>query len=141
MFDKPCLSLTPHSKTRQVKSEVWMLRFGSPGELQLDVLPQYVIGTPPVFKYHPFQFIDFKEQVYIQKQATQRMAEHLPTCAAKFYMDFRFMRFSTNDYKYPNKTTDCIVTSYDGFSSHLVIVDGASQKSLGILNKVKGSPF
>jgi hypothetical protein len=63
----PKFSLT--TKARQIKSEVWMLRFGSPGEHQLDVLPQHVIGTPSVFEYHPFWFIDFKEQAYIRKQA------------------------------------------------------------------------
>ncbi len=46
-----------------------MLRFGSPGEHQLDVLPLHVVGTPPIFKYHPFYYIDFKEQAYIRKQA------------------------------------------------------------------------
>jgi hypothetical protein len=68
-----------------------MLRFGSPGEHQLDVLPQHVVGTPSVFKYHPFWFIDFKEQAYIRKQAAQRKAERIPTCGAEFFMDFGFM--------------------------------------------------
>ena len=70
---------TPTSKARQVESETWMLRFGSPGEHQLDVLPSHVIGTPPVFEYHPFRSIDFKEQAYIRKQAAQRTAERLST--------------------------------------------------------------
>ena len=81
----------PTSKARQIESEVWMLRFGSPGKHQLDVLPSHVIGTPPVFEYHPFQSIDFKEQAYIQKQAAQRTAERIPTCGAEFFMDFAFM--------------------------------------------------
>ena len=45
---------TPTPKARQIESELWLLRFGSPGEHQLDVLPLHVTGTPPVFKYHPF---------------------------------------------------------------------------------------
>ena len=98
-----------------------MLRFGSPGEHQLDVLP------PPVFEYHPFQSIDFKGQAYIRKQAAQRTTERIPTCGAEFFMDFAFMRSSTEDYKCPNKDTDRVVTSYDGRMSHLIIVNGASR--------------
>ena len=59
----------PSSRARQVKSEVWLARLGSSGEGQLDLLPGHVIGTPPVFKYHPFRSIDFKEQASIRKQA------------------------------------------------------------------------
>jgi hypothetical protein len=116
----------PTSKACQVESEVWMLRFGAPGEYQLNVLPQHIVGTPLVFEYHPFRYIDFKEQAYIRKQAAQRKAERIPTCGAEFYMDFGFMWSSTEDYKCPNKSTDQVVTSYDGYSSHLIIVDGAS---------------
>ena len=64
----------PTSPARQIESEVWMLRFGSPGEHQLNILPSHIIGTPPVFEYHPFQSIDFKEQAYIRKQAARRTA-------------------------------------------------------------------
>jgi hypothetical protein len=42
------------SKACQVESELWALRFGLPGEHQLDVLPSHVEGTPSCFKYHPF---------------------------------------------------------------------------------------
>jgi hypothetical protein len=118
-----------------------MLRFGSPGEHQLDVLPSHVIGTPPVFEYHPFRSIDFKEQAYIRKQAARRTAERLPTCGAEFFMDFAFMRSSTDDYKRPNKATDRIVTSYDGHSSHLIVVDGASRRVWAFLTKSKEPPL
>jgi hypothetical protein len=103
-----------------------MLQFGSSGKRQLDVLLIHVVGTPPVFEYHPFRYIDFKEQAYIRKRAAQRTADCIPTCGAEFFMDFGFMRSSTEDYKCPNKSTDRVVNSYDGYSAHLVIVDGAS---------------
>ncbi len=83
---------TPTTKMRQVESEVWTLWFGSPGKHQFDFLPQNVISTSPVFEYHPFCYIDFKDQAYIQKQAAQQMGECIPTCSAEFYMDFGFMR-------------------------------------------------
>ncbi len=114
---------TPTTKVQQVESEVWILQFGSLGKHQLDVLSQNDIGTPPVFEYHPFCYIDFKEQAYIQKQAAhQWMAERIPTCCAEFYMDFGFMQSSSEDYKRSNKATNRVATSYDGYSSHLVIV-------------------
>jgi hypothetical protein len=65
---------TPTSKSKQVESEVWLLRLGSPRVHQLDVLPGNVTGLPQVFEYHLFRFIDFKEQAQIQKQAAQCLA-------------------------------------------------------------------
>ncbi len=44
----------PVSHNRLTESELWMLRLGSPGEDQLDLLPGKVTGIPPGFQYHPF---------------------------------------------------------------------------------------
>ena len=118
-----------------------MNRLGSPGEHQLDVIPAHVIGTPPVFEYHPFRSIDFKEQANIRKQAALCTAERLSTCDAEFYMDFTFMRSSTDDYKRPNKATDRVVNSYDGYSSHLIVIDGASRRVWAFLTKSKEPPL
>ncbi len=85
--------------------------------------------------------IDFKEQAYIRKQAAGRTAERIPTCSAEFFMDFAFMRASTEDYKWPNRATDLVVTSYDGYSSHLVIVDSASRRVWAFLMKSKDPPI
>jgi len=124
---RPPSKFAPTSKARQVGSKVWALCFGSPGEQQLDVLPRHVIGTPPVFEYHPFRSIDFKEQAYIRKQAAQQMAEHIPHCGAELFMDFGFLRASTDDYTRPNKDTDRIVLSNDEHCAYLLIVDSASR--------------
>ena len=75
--------------------------------------------------------------MYIQKQAAKHVAKRFPTCGAEFFMDFAFMQASTDDYKRPNKSTDCIVTSYDGHSPHLIIVDSASQRVWAFLTKSK----
>ncbi len=56
-------------------------------------------------------------------------------------MDFAFMRASTEDYKWPKKSTDWIVTSYDGYSSHLVIVDSACRRVWAFLTKSKDPPI
>ena len=47
----------PTSKSKQVESEVWLLRLGLPGVHQLDVIPGNVTGVPSVFEYHPFRYI------------------------------------------------------------------------------------
>jgi hypothetical protein len=116
-----------------------MLRFGSPGKHQLDILPSNVIGTPAVFEYHQFHY-DFREQAYIHKQAAQCTAKRIPKCCAEFNMDFGFLRSLTDDYKQPNKATNRIVLSHNGYSSHLVIVDGASRRVWVFLTKSKEPP-
>jgi hypothetical protein len=81
---------------------------------------------PPVFKYHPFFFVDFKEQAYICKQPAQRTAERISGCGSEFFMDFGFMRASAEDYKQPNKAPVRIVHLYDGHCAYLLIVDSQS---------------
>jgi hypothetical protein len=56
-------------------------------------------------------------------------------------MDFGFIRSSTEDYKCPNKSTDRVVISYDGYSAHLVIVDGASRRVWVFLTSSKDPPI
>jgi len=88
------------SKSKQVESEVWLLRLGSPGVHQHDVLPGIVTGihSPSVFEYHQFWFIDFKEQARTRKQASQCLALGMSERKRQFYMDYGFMRSSTLDY-------------------------------------------
>ncbi len=64
-----------------------------------------------------------------------------PTCGSEFFMDFGFMRASADDYKKPNKSTDRIVYSYDGFCAYLAIVDGASRRVWCFLTKSKEPPI
>jgi len=89
---------TPTSKSKQVESEVWLLRLGSPGVHQLNALLGNVTGIPSVFEYHPFRFINFKEQARIRKQAAQRSAVRTTERRKRFYMDFGFRRASAADY-------------------------------------------
>ncbi len=117
----------PTTRAWQIEAEVWALQLGSPNKHQLNVLPQHVMGTPSQFHYHPFWFIDFKEQAYIRTQPANCSADRLPDCGSIFFVDFGFMCASADDYKQPNKATDCIVLSYNGFSVYLAFVDGASR--------------
>jgi hypothetical protein len=90
---------------------------------------------------HPFHYADYKEQARIRKQPATKYADRLEECGAEFYMDFGFMRSSTSDYAKPNKLTNRIVLSYDGYSSYLLIVDGSSRRTWVFLTKTKEPPI
>ena len=115
-----------------------MLQLGSPGEDQLDLLPGNVTGIPPGFQYHPFCFIDWKEEAHIQKQAAQRSAKRTTEAKRRYYMDFGFMRASTSDF---SRQSDRVVNSYDGFSLYLLIVDEATHFIWVFLTKSKAPPL
>jgi hypothetical protein len=132
---------TPTSKSKQVESEVWLLRLGSPGVHQLDTLPGNVTGIPSVFEYHPFRFIDFKEQARIRNQAAQRSAVWTNERRKRFYMDFGFMRASAADYLRPHKGTDPVVQSYDGYTNYLLIINEASRYVWVFLTTSKNPPL
>jgi hypothetical protein len=70
---QPPSKFKPTLQACQVESEVWALQFGLPGEGQLDVLPLHVDGTLPLFEYHPFHLIDFKEQAHIRKHPAVKL--------------------------------------------------------------------
>jgi hypothetical protein len=63
------------------------------------MLPGNVMGIPSEFHYHPFRFIDFKEQAWVRKQVAQRSAVRTTEAGKRFYMDFGFMRASSLDYR------------------------------------------
>ena len=125
----------PVSKEKQVKSEVWLLRLGSPGVRQLNMLPGHVTGIPSAFRYHPFHYIDYKEHASVKKRPAQRSAVRTSECKRRFYMDFGFMRSSTSDYTHPNKSTDRVVSSYNGYTSYLLVIYEASRCAWVFLTK------
>ena len=51
------------------------------------------------------------------------------------------MRASNEDYKQPNKLSDRVILSYDGYSSYQLIVDGASRRVWAFLTKTKEPPI
>ncbi len=72
--------------------EVWMQRLGCPGEDLLDLLPRNVTGILPSSNFHPFQFIDWKEEACMEKQAALCSAKQTTKTKQRFYLDFGFMR-------------------------------------------------
>ena len=131
----------PITKAQQLESELWLLRLGSPAETQLSLLPNSSTGMPKDLHSHPFRYADFKEQAYIRKQPANKSADRLEECGSEFFMDFGFMRASNEDYKRPNKLSDRVILSYDGYSSYLLIVDGASRRVWAFLTKTKEPPI
>jgi hypothetical protein len=131
----------PVSQNLLTESELWMLRLGLPGEDQLDLLLGKVTGIPPGFQYHPFRFIDWKEEARVQKQAAGKTVERTLEVSRQFYMDFGFIRASSSDYTKPNKKIDRVVDSWDRYSSYLLIVDEASRYIWVFLTRSKEPPL
>jgi hypothetical protein len=131
----------PVSKSKQLESELWLLRLGSPGVSQLDVLHGNTTDLPAEFDYHPFHFIGFKAQAQICRQAAQRSAVRTPERKRQYYMDYGFMRASAEDFSKASKSKDCIVYSYDGYTLYLLIVDKTSHYIRVFLTSSKDPPL
>ncbi len=90
------LRFAPTSKARQLESEVWLLRLGSPGVIQLNVLPQNVTGLPTTFEYHPFRFVDFKEQANARLSGLRNVAADSTWILASCVLPPRITHNETN---------------------------------------------
>ncbi len=118
-----------------------MLRLASPCEDQLDLMPGRILGIPPSFQYHPFHFIDWKEEAHIQKQVANCSAERTNESKHRFYMDFGFMRASTSQFGHSNKTQDRLVLSFDNFTSYLLTINKALRHAWVFLTASKDPPI
>ena len=116
----------PSTPAKQLEAELWAARLGFCGERQLLDLPDGVTGTPNQFEPHPFRFVDLKEQARIRKQRANRVADRVAARGQRFFVDFGFLRSSTEDYSQPNQDKDRVVESFDGFNCYLLIVDESS---------------
>jgi hypothetical protein len=114
-----------------------MLCLSFPGKDQLDLPPGNVTGIPSSFHYHPFCFLDWKEEAQIKKQAAQQPSEQTTESQRCFYIDYNFMWPLSLNYFRPDKTTNRVVLSYNGFSSYLLIVDKATSYIWCFLTKTK----
>ncbi len=71
----------------------------------------------------------------------QWSAERMTDARKQFYMDYGFMQASTLDYQHPNKTSDRVVMSFDGFTLYLLIVDEALRHMWVFLTSNKDPPL
>lgn len=113
---------------------------GACHETQLKALPQHAIGIPKAFEFHPFRYIDFKEQVRIRKQPAGRNPVSISRRGQQFHMDFGFLRASTEDFRATRAKTDRIVESFDGYTSYLLVVDKTTRYTWLFLTKTKKPP-
>ncbi|KAL7528101.1 hypothetical protein ACHAXR_002269, partial [Thalassiosira sp. AJA248-18] len=130
----------PTTPAHQLESELWAARLGHCGEWQLDVLPGCATGIPNQFNYHPFRFIDHREQARIRRQAKGRNPERVNKVGQRFYMDFGFIRASTSNYSRPNPKEDRVVESFDGYNCYLLVVDEHSRHVWVFLFQSKDPP-
>jgi hypothetical protein len=99
------------------------------------------MGILSNLQYHPFHFIDWREEAGIQKQAAQHSAEQTTEAQRRYYMDFGFMRASTSHYNRPGATSKQVVHFWDGYLSYLLIVDKATRYIWVFLTKSKTPPL
>jgi hypothetical protein len=118
-----------------------MFWLGSPGEKELDMLPGNITGVPPKVHYHPFCYIDWKEEAQIHKQAALWSSIRTTEARRCFYMYFGHMRASTSNYTQPNKATDRVVYSWDRYSSYLLVVNEAMRYIWVFPTKLKDPPL
>ena len=137
----PSRSFKPTPKAKILESETWYLRLGACNETQLEQLPRHAIGLPSKLEWHPFRFVDFKEQARIRKRPVGRNPVKVSDRGQRFYMDFGFIRASAADLSRPKSTDDRVVESFDGFNSYLLVVDEVSKYSWIFLTKSKEPPI
>ena len=131
----------PVQPAQQLESELWEARLSFCSEWQLDAIPGCADGIPNQFDYHPFRFLDHKEQARIRKQAAARSAQNVSGTGELFYVNFSFLRASTKDFSRPNEDADRVVQSFDGYNSYLLIVDEHSRYVWVFLCKSKDPPI
>ena len=91
-------------------------------------------------EYHPFRFLDYKEQATIRRQPAGGTVDQTPMIGKQFYIDFGFMRASTSDFSRPDPKRDRVISSFDGFNSYILIVDEASRHVWVLFSKLKEPP-
>ena len=70
-----------------------------------------------------------------------RVSKKVSGIGERFYVDFGFLRSSTEDFSRPNEDSDRVVQSFDGFNSYLLIVDRHSRCVWVFLCKSKDPPI
>ena len=131
----------PTSRAKQLEAELWSARLGFPAEWQLEVITNHADGLPHSFAPHPFLHIPAKADAAISKQPVGKDPSKVAERGQRFFVDFGFMRASTEDYAQPDPTHARVVESYDGFSSYLAIVDEISKYMWVFLCRSKEPPI
>ena len=134
---------TSDPRRQQIEADLWQARLGHCSEWQLKVLPAAADGLPAEFTPHPFASYDHYNHARIRKMpATKgKHPSRATTKQQRFFMDFGFLRASNFDYSRPEKSTDRVITSFDGYSSYLIVVDEYTKFIWVFLCKTKEPPM
>lgn len=130
----------PTTKEQHLEHLLWSSRLAFPSDAQMDVITDHAEGLPSKFAPHPFAAIDVKLQATVSKQPAGKKPSRVSEAGQRFYMDFAFMRASADDYGRRSKEKDRVIRSFDGYTSHLVIVDEVSRYVWVFLTKSKEPP-
>ena len=130
----------PTTQRQQLEAELWAARLGYCGEWQLDAITKAADGVPDVLAPHPFRFSDVKEQANVRRQPASSSAPRLNHKGQRFFMDFGFLRASTADFARPDAKKDRVISSFDGYTSYLAVVDDYSRYTWVFLCKTKEPP-
>jgi hypothetical protein len=66
-------------------------------------------------------------QARVRKQPVGRDPAHTLLPGQRFFIDFGFLWASSTNYDTPNLATDCVVQSFDGYVTYVLIVDEGSR--------------
>lgn len=129
-------------KYKQMEADLWQARLGHCSDWQMKVTPLSTTGTPSKLYPHPFASYDVYNQARIRKcPATRRKhPSRAVTSSQRWYMDFGFIA-SQFDYSRPDKKEDCVVTSFNGYNSYLLVVDKETKYTWVYLCEPKEPPL
>ena len=122
--------------------QLWHQRLGHPGQKVLQHFHNCANGVPELqSKLHQFFSCKCCDHAKIKKQNKNVLPSPDKTTSRgqRFHMDFGFVR-GDNSHK-TNDKTQRIVTSIDGFSSYLIIVDSHTSYTWVFLTSSKEPPI
>ena len=138
------LSFQPkaHRLSPLLSTELWHQRLGHPGMHQLQHLQQCSTGLPSGLHHgiHPLHTCKICCDARARKTPrglTSAVGDLLP--GSCFHLDFGFMRASSDSYKQLKGATR-VVSSYDGYSSYLLITDAKTRYTWVFLTASKDPP-
>jgi hypothetical protein len=113
-----------------------MLRFGLPGKHQLDVLPLNILGTPTL-NIILFASLTLKNKHTFGNRRLDARQNVSPLVGPSSWT----LPLCVLQQRTSNALINQQVMSYDGYSSHLIIVDSASRQVWAFLTKTKELPI
>ena len=128
--------------TAEATYELWHQRLCHPGKKIMESISHCVQGVPQLStKRHEFYHCPCCDKAKIKKRDKNVSTTFRKTTsrAERFHMDFGFVRGDTSDTKGKHKHK--LITSLDGFSSYLIIVDSHTRYTWVFTTASKDPPI